>query len=45
MLNEKQVTDEVERSIILSAIYSMPRSWKLIALVVIVAGTYFFGAR
>lgn len=43
MLNEKQVTDQIERSFIRSAIASLPRSWKLVALVAIVAGTYFFG--
>jgi hypothetical protein len=45
MLNEKQVIDEAERSIIRSAIYSLPRSWKLIGLVAVVIAAYFFGAK
>lgn len=45
MLNEKQVVDEAERSVIRSAIYSLPAKWKLAALVAIVVGTYFFGTK
>ena len=45
MLDHKQVFDDAERSVIRSAIYSMPRSWKLIGLVIILVGTYFFGSR
>ncbi|WP_367126772.1 hypothetical protein [Ralstonia sp. CP] len=45
MLDEKQVVNEAERSIIRSAIYSLPAKWKLIGLVVIVVGTYVFGTK
>jgi hypothetical protein len=45
MLNEKQVVDEAERSIVRSAIYSLPRSWKLIGLVLVVVAAYFFGGK
>ncbi|MHC2876621.1 hypothetical protein ACUXLG_005664 [Ralstonia sp. 121560039-2] len=39
------MVDQVERSFIRSAIASMPRDVKLVALVVIVVGTYFFGSH
>lgn len=45
MLNEKQVVNEAERSLVRSAIYSLPRSWKLIGLVLIIVATYFFGTK
>jgi hypothetical protein len=45
MLNEKQVVDEAERSLVRSAIYSLPRSWKLIGLVLVIVATYFFGTK
>ena len=45
MLNEKQVVDEAERSLVRSAIYSLPRRWKLVGLVLVILGAYFFRAR
>jgi hypothetical protein len=45
MLNEKQVVDEAERSLVRSAIYSLPRSWKLVGLVVVIVAAYFFGSK
>jgi hypothetical protein len=45
MLNEKQVVDEAERSLVRSAIYSLPRKWKLVGLVLVIVGAYFFGAK
>jgi hypothetical protein len=45
MLNEKQVVEEAERSLVRSAIYSLPRSWKLIGLVLVLVATWFFGGK
>jgi hypothetical protein len=45
MLDEKQVVDEAERSLVRSAIYSLPRSWKLIGLVAVIVAAYFFGSK
>lgn len=39
MLNEKQIENQVERSFIRGAIYSLPRRWKWIGMAVIVLGT------
>ncbi|MGH8156615.1 MAG: hypothetical protein ACREPQ_00715 [Rhodanobacter sp.] len=39
MLDEKQITDQVERSFIRGAIYSLPRRWKWVGMVLIVVGT------
>jgi hypothetical protein len=39
------VVDEAERSLVRSAIYSLPRRWKLVGLVLVILGAYFFRAR
>ena len=45
MLNEKQVVDETERTLIRGAIYSLPPKWKIVGLVVVVVLAYFFGGK
>ncbi len=45
MLDRKQVVDQVERSIIRSAIASMPTSVKLLAFAAVLLATYFFGGQ